>query len=86
MKRKKNKEPVTFTLKMSRARCLLGQHDYGQLRACKDDDPDGPVEGTMEVCRRCGAQRPSWGLLRKGAKLFNAKGQWVARVERASVK
>jgi hypothetical protein len=71
---------------MSRARCLLGQHDYGHLRACKGDDSDQAVEGVMEVCRRCGHQRPSWGLLRKGAKLFNEKGYWVATVEKASVK
>ena len=50
-----------------------------------NNDPEGPIEGVMEVCRRCGHQKPLQGLLRKGAKLFNEKGQWLTTVEKAAV-
>jgi hypothetical protein len=67
------------------ARCVLGRHDYVSMYARLNDEPEGPIEGVMEVCRRCGHQRPLQGLLRKGAKLFNEKGQWIVTVEKAAV-
>ncbi|MFW9936001.1 MAG: hypothetical protein ACFFDU_10945 [Candidatus Thorarchaeota archaeon] len=66
-------------------KCLLGRHDYVPMYARLNNDPEGPIEGVMEVCRKCGAQRPLQGLLRKGAKLFNEKGQWLTSVEKAAV-
>jgi hypothetical protein len=67
------------------ARCLLGRHSYVTMYARLNDEPEGPIEGVMEVCRRCGDQKPLQGLLRKGAKLFNEKGQWIVTVEKAAV-
>ncbi len=67
------------------ARCTLGRHDFTPMYARLKNDPEGPIEGVMEVCRRCGQQKPLQGLLRKGAKLFNEKGQWLTTVEKAAV-
>ena len=67
------------------ARCVLGRHDFVNMYARLNNEPEGPIEGVMEVCRNCGAQRPVQGLLRKGAKLFNEKGQWLTTVEKAAV-
>ena len=61
-------------------------HDFFPLQARLKNEPEGPIEGEMLVCRRCGAQKASWGMLRKGAKLFNEKGQWLASVEKAVIK
>ncbi len=66
-------------------RCILRGHDFVPLYARLKDEPEGPIEGVMDVCRRCGQQRPLRGLLRKGAKLFNDKGQWLTTVEKAVV-
>lgn len=77
---------MVVTLWMSRGSCFLRGHDFVMLQAHTKDDPSNPIEGMMMVCQNCGAQRPEWGLLRKGAKLFNQKGQWVAIVEKAAVK
>ncbi|MFX0168547.1 MAG: hypothetical protein ACFE89_04225 [Candidatus Hodarchaeota archaeon] len=65
--------------------CIIRGHDYVSLTARLKDDPEGPIEGVMNVCRRCGHQKPLQGLLRKGAKLFNEKGQWLVTVEKAVV-
>lgn len=65
--------------------CVLRGHDYVHLYARLNNELEGPVEGVMNVCRRCGAQKPVSGLLRKGAKLFNEKGQWLTTVEKAAV-
>lgn len=65
--------------------CLLRGHDSVQLVARLNNEPEGPIEGVMEVCRRCGQQKPISGLLRKGAKLFNEKGQWLVTVDKAAV-
>ncbi len=71
---------------MSPARCSFGRHEWIELQTHLDDDANQPIEGMMQVCRHCGAQKPLWGLLRKGSKLFNDKGQWLATVEKAAVK
>ncbi len=65
--------------------CALRGHDYAALYARLNNEAEGPIEGIMEVCRRCGKQRPLQGLLRKGAKLFNDKGQWLTTVKEAAV-
>lgn len=70
---------------MSPVKCVVGGHDYTPLYARLNNQPDGPIEGIMHVCRRCGHQKPLSGLLRKGAKLFNEKGQWLVVVEKAAV-
>ncbi len=67
------------------ARCVLGRHDFVSMYTRLNNEPEGPIEGVMEVCRRCGVQKPVQGLLRKGAKLFNEKGQWLTTVEKAAV-
>ncbi|MHA2426543.1 MAG: hypothetical protein ACXADB_00685 [Candidatus Hermodarchaeia archaeon] len=65
--------------------CRLRGHNYVVLYTRLKDDPEGPIEGVMNVCRRCGSQKPEQGLLRKGAKLFNEKGQWLVTVDKAAV-
>jgi hypothetical protein len=71
---------------MSPVKCALGGHEFASLNARFKDEANGAIQGMMLVCRVCGAQKPAWGLLRKGAKLFNDKGQWVATVDKAAVK
>jgi hypothetical protein len=71
---------------MSPVKCALGQHEFAPLNTRLKDEPTGAIQGMMLVCRACGAQKPAWGLLRKGAKLFNDKQQWIATVEKAAVK
>jgi len=71
---------------MSPLKCALGQHEFDSLNTRFKDEPTGAIQGMMQGCRLCGAQKPAWGLLRKGAKLFNDKQQWVATVEKEAVK
>ena len=70
---------------MRPAKCVLRGHDYTPLYARLNNDPEAPIEGVMNVCKYCGSQKPVQGLLRKGAKLFNEKGQWLGSVEKAAV-
>ncbi|MFW9985617.1 MAG: hypothetical protein ACFFDJ_03535 [Candidatus Odinarchaeota archaeon] len=70
---------------MSPVKCAIRGHDYVPLYARLNNDPEGPIEGIMHVCRRCGNQKPFQGLLRKGAKLFNEKSQWLTTVEKEAV-
>ena len=72
--------------RVSPAKCIIKGHDFELLYTHLNDDPGRPIEGVMLVCRRCGAQRPKWGLLRQGAKLYNDKGHWVATVKKRAVK
>jgi hypothetical protein len=45
------------------------------------DNPENDIEGIVLKCSECGAIVDSHFFLkpRKGAKLYNEKGQWVGR-------
>jgi hypothetical protein len=59
-------------------RKLRCPHDEGEIYYIHvNDNPDNPVAGFILKCSKCQSVVGTHGEPRKGAKLFNDKGQWV---------
>jgi len=67
---------------MERLRKIRCSHKEGDvLYIHQNDKPDNEIEAIVLKCSKCGAIVDShfFTKRRKGAKLFNEKGQWVGR-------
>ncbi|MFX1562928.1 MAG: hypothetical protein ACFFDP_06440 [Promethearchaeota archaeon] len=67
---------------MERLRKIRCSHEEGDvLYVYVGDNPENEIEGLVLKCSKCGAMIGHHFFVkpRKGAKLFNEKGQWVGR-------